>query len=119
TYDLSTHISEEEINQISPSAVEDDFANMVVTSRMLAAHTNGYPIDVSSRFWSTYYKSLKDIHVDDSRPRASVAMRSAGNNYVPHDNHGSAAPSHNYTYPTYPKTTYPLILNPISPLPHN
>ncbi|KAG7175748.1 hypothetical protein Hamer_G009754, partial [Homarus americanus] len=32
---------------------------MVVTSRMLAAHTNGYPVDAKARFWSTYYRSLK------------------------------------------------------------
>ncbi|XP_066979790.1 uncharacterized protein [Macrobrachium rosenbergii] len=33
---------------------------MVVTSRMLAAHTNGYPIDAKARFWSNYYRSLKE-----------------------------------------------------------
>ena len=32
---------------------------MVVNSRMLAANTNVYPIDVKSRFWSHYYRSLK------------------------------------------------------------
>lgn len=26
---------------------------------MLAAHTNGYPIDAKARFWSNYYRSLK------------------------------------------------------------
>ncbi|KAF2351417.1 hypothetical protein FHG87_017829, partial [Trinorchestia longiramus] len=34
---------------------------MVVTSRMLAAHTYGYPLDVKSRFWSNYYRSLKGL----------------------------------------------------------
>ncbi|XP_037803088.1 uncharacterized protein LOC119597583 [Penaeus monodon] len=34
---------------------------MVVTSRMLAAHTSGYPVDVRARFWSNYYRSLKGL----------------------------------------------------------
>ncbi|XP_042881072.1 uncharacterized protein LOC122258864 [Penaeus japonicus] len=46
-------------------------ATMVVTSRMLAAHTSGYPVDVRARFWSNYYRSLKGLppveHYWDSR----------------------------------------------------
>merc|ERR1711970_644691 len=34
---------------------------MVVTSKLLAAHTSGYPLDVSSRFWTNYYRSLKGL----------------------------------------------------------
>ncbi|KAK4295967.1 hypothetical protein Pmani_031512 [Petrolisthes manimaculis] len=44
---------------------------MVVTSRMLAAHVNGYPIDAKARFWSNYYRSLKDITREEPRPRVS------------------------------------------------
>jgi len=48
---------------------------MVVTSRMLSAHTSGSRVDVKSRFWSNYYRSLKDVKTDGSSttPRAAGA----------------------------------------------
>ncbi|KAK8395742.1 hypothetical protein O3P69_005676 [Scylla paramamosain] len=76
---------------------------MVVSSRMLAAHTNGYPMDAKARFWSNYYRSLKDITRVEHRPRASESLpvRSTGGQY--------SGPT------VYPKSTYPLVLNTISP----
>jgi len=77
---------------------------MVVTSRMLAAHTNGYPVDAKARFWSNYYRSLKDITREESRPRASEVYPTRGTT------------SSQYSGPAvYPKSTYPLVLNTISP----
>nr|XP_053649392.1 uncharacterized protein LOC128700317 [Cherax quadricarinatus] len=82
-------------------------SKMVVTSRMLAAHTNGYPVDAKARFWSTYYRSLKDIHHEEHRPRASEL--------IPKPKFPASAGT-GYTGPAvYPKSTYPLILNTISP----
>jgi len=77
---------------------------MVVTSRMLAAHTSGYPVDVRARFWSTYYRSLKDITNEESRPRASESYQPrGGTTFQP------SGPM------TLHKSTFPLVLNTISP----
>lgn len=80
------------------------WATMVVTSRMLAAHTSGYPVDVRARFWSNYYRSLKDITNEESRPRVSESYHPRGG--ITSQSSGPL---------TLPKSTYPLVLNTISP----
>merc|ERR1711872_35445 len=78
-------------------------ATMVVTSRMLAAHTSGYPVDEKARFWSHYYRSLKDITHEEIRPRVSDSLPARATR------HEAPGPM------VQPKSTFPLVLNTISP----
>ncbi|KAB7505413.1 hypothetical protein Anas_03192 [Armadillidium nasatum] len=84
---------------------------MVVTSRMLAAHTNGYPMDVRSRFWSHYYRSLKEIASED--PNYQRVSESLG---TPRYRAPSPLPNSFNSIPgayNYPSSVFPP-LNPIS-----
>merc|ERR1711970_105071 len=73
---------------------------MVVTSKLLAAHTSGYPLDVSSRFWTNYYRSLKDVHTDGSNPRRAateVLLSRGGTTFPPYAPHPSPTTSSLHT----------------------
>merc|ERR1711872_263476 len=78
-------------------------ATMVVTSRMLAAHTSGYPVDEKARFWSHYYRSLKDITQEEIRPRVSDSLPARATR------HEAPGPM------VQPKSPFALVLNTISP----
>jgi len=93
---------------------------MVVTSKLLAAHTSGSPLDVSSKFWTNYYRSLKDVRTDDTNHRASTDTRLSRDGttsppFAPISNHSvwPSTRSHKTTT-TYVTHTYRLWIEDVS-----